>query len=132
MKKSILILIGILLLVSTLVFADEETIRLWIKKWEKEKDIIDKQRPGKPPKLTKEEEQELCRLVEENKPEESGYNVATWDCVELEIYVKNQFNKVISDESIRKILKKNGFNYKKINYLFSRRDMELRKNFNIL
>lgn len=115
--------------VAELVFADEETVRAWIKRWENEKKVIDRQRPGKPPKLTKEEEEELCRLVEENKPEEHGYNVSTWDCVELQIYVKDNFHKQISDETIRKILKKNGFNYKKVNYLFSKRDMGLRNQF---
>lgn len=115
--------------VAELVFADEETVRNWINKWEKEKSILDKQRPGKPHKLTKEEEEELCRLVEENKPEDFGYNISTWDCVELQTYVKDQFNKIISDETIRKILKKNGFNYKKINYIFSKRDLELRNQF---
>lgn len=115
--------------VAEIFYVDEETIRLWINKWETEKIMVDKQRSGKPPKLTKEEEEELCRMVEENKPEDHGYNVATWDCVELQIYVKNKFDKEVSDECIRKILKKNGFNYKKINYLFSKRDMEFRNNF---
>jgi transposase len=115
--------------VAEIVFADEETVRLWIKRWETEKVMLDKQRSGKPPKLTKEEEDELCRLVEENKPEDHGYTVSTWDCVELQRYVDDHFNKTLSDESIRKMLKRNGFNYKKITYLFSKRDMQSRNNF---
>lgn len=115
--------------VAELLFTTEDTIRSWIKKWDSEKSIRDKQRPGKPCKLTKEEEEELCRLVDENNPENHGYNVSGWDCVELQTYVKDKFNKNVSAETIRKILKRNGFNYKKINYLFSKRDMEARKKF---
>lgn len=110
-------------------YVDEETIRFWIEKWEKEKFMLDKKRSGKPPKLTKEEEEELCRLVDENKPENHGYNLSTWDCVELQKYTKEHFSKEVSDECVRRLLKRNGFNYKKVNYLFSKRDMGLRNNF---
>jgi transposase len=115
--------------IAELLFADEETIRLWLSKWEQEHVIQDKQRPGKPRTLTKEEEDILCRLVEENKPEDHGYNIATWDCVALQIYVRDHFDKTVSDESIRKILINNGFHYKKINYLFSKRDETIRNQF---
>lgn len=115
--------------VAEIFYVDEDTIRSWVERWETEKVMLDKQRSGKPPKLTKEEEEELCRLVDENKPDEHGYNVSTWDCVELQIYVRDNFNKDISDETIRKMLKKNGFNYKKVNYIFSKRDIEARNKF---
>lgn len=62
--------------VSRIFFIDEETLRAWIKKWDEDKDIRDKLRSGKPPKLTKEEGQELCRIVDENNPREHGYKVA--------------------------------------------------------
>jgi transposase len=35
-------------------FVDENTISSWISRWEEKKDINDKQRSGRPPKLTKE------------------------------------------------------------------------------
>lgn len=115
--------------VAEIFYVDDETIRLWVQRWETEKNMLDKQRSGKPPKLTKEEEEELCGLVDENNPEEHGYNVSTWDCVELKKYVKEYFNKDLSDECLRLLLKRNSFNYKKVNYLFNKRDLGLRNNF---
>ena len=110
-------------------FVDEETIRLWVKRWEDERDVKDKPRSGPPNKMTKEQEKEICDLVDENNPQEHGYKTATWDCVEIKRFVEDKFGIRISDESIRKVLKKNGFSYKKAEYLFSKRDMEKRNNF---
>lgn len=115
--------------VAELFFVDEETVRAWIKKWDEEKHIEDKPRTGKPPKLTKEQLEELVNLVDENNPHKHGYKSATWDCVELKKFVEDKFKIEISDETIRKILKKHGFSYKKAEYLFSKRDLEKRNNF---
>lgn len=110
-------------------FVDEETIRLWITKWDGKKDVRDKQRSGKPPKLTKEQEKEICDLVDGNNPQEHGYKTATWDCVELKKYIGDKYGIELSREAIRKVLKRNGFKYKKAEYLFSKRDIEKRNNF---
>ncbi|KAF0214767.1 MAG: hypothetical protein FD167_5241 [bacterium] len=115
--------------VSRIFFVDEETVRAWVKKWDEEKDVEDNPRSGKPPKLTKEQEQELVNLVDENNPQEHGYHTATWDCIELKKIVKDKFSIEISDETIRKLLKKYRFSYKKAEYLFSKRDLEKRNNF---
>lgn len=115
--------------VAEFFFVDEETIRLWIKKWDDEKNVKDKPRPGNKKKLSKEQEEQICKLVDENNPQEHGYKTATWDCVELKKFVKDKFDIEISDEAIRKILKKYGFSYKKAEYLFSKRDLEKRNRF---
>lgn len=115
--------------VAELFFVDEETIRLWIKKWDEEKNVKDKPRSGNKKKLSKEQEEEICKLLDENNPQEHGYKTATWDCVELKKFVDDKFKIEISDETIRKILKKHGFSYKKAEYLFSKRDLEKRNNF---
>lgn len=115
--------------VAELFFVDEETIRLWIKKWDDEKNVKDKPRPGNKKKLSKEQEEQICKLVDENNPQEHGYKTATWDCIELKKFVEDKFGIEISDEAIRKLLKKYGFSYKKAEYLFSKRDLEKRNNF---
>ena len=115
--------------VARFFYVDEETVRLWVKKWDDQKDVQDKPRSGKKPKLTKEQEQEICRLVDENNPQEHGYKTARWDCVELKKVIFEKYCIVLSDEAIRKILKKNGFSYKKAEYLFGKRDLEKRNHF---
>ena len=115
--------------VSRIFFVDEETIRLWVKKWDEEKNIHDKERKGRNPKLAKEQQEELAKLVDENNPQEHGYKTATWDCVELKKFVFDKFGKEISDETIRNLLKKYGFSYKKSEYLFNKRDLEKRNRF---
>ena len=76
--------------VSRIFYVDEETVRVWMKKWDEDKNIQDKQRSGKKPKLTKGQE-ELCELVDENNPQKHGYNIVTWDCVELKKFVFDKF-----------------------------------------
>ena len=115
--------------VSRIFFVDEETIRLWVKKWDEEKNIHDKERKGRNHKLAKEQQEELAKLVDENNPQEHGYKTATWDCVELKKFVFDKFGKEISDETIRNLLKKYGFSYKKSEYLFNKRDLEKRNQF---
>ena len=69
--------------VSRIFFVDEETIRLWVKKRDEWKNMHDKERKGRNPKLAKEQQEELAKLVDENNPQEHGYKTATWDCIEL-------------------------------------------------
>lgn len=115
--------------VSKLFFIDEETVRFWVQKWNEEKDVHDKERKGRDSKLSNEQKEELCRLVDENNPEEHGYKTATWDCIELKKFVFDKFSIDISDETMRKLLKRKGFNYKKAEYLFGKRDLEKRNRF---
>lgn len=115
--------------VAKLFYVTEDAVRTWIRMWDKEKKVKDKKRSGRPPKLTQEEEEELCRLMDENNPQEHGYNVATWDCVELRRYIQDKFNKELSVETIRLILKRNEFKYKKVNFLFTKRDEGIRNQF---
>jgi len=45
-----------------------------------------------------------------------------WDCNEIRIWLKKMYNIEASNEQIRKILKRNGFNYGKLNYKFLKAD----------
>jgi transposase len=114
---------------SELFFVDEDTISSWISRWEEQKEVNDKKRSGRPPKLTQEEINELCEIVEENNPEKHGFNLSVWDCIELSKLCKQRLNKEISAESIRKILIKEGFSYKKIDYFFTKQDEEIRQKY---
>lgn len=114
---------------SEFFFLDEDTISAWISRWECEKEINDKNKSGRPPKLTQEEIDELSEIVEENNPEKHGFNLSVWDCIELSKLCKQRFDKEISAESVRRILLKEGFSYKKIDYFFTKQDEEERQNY---
>jgi len=115
--------------VAQLFFADEDTVSSWVKKWDEQKEVKDEQRSGKPPKITKEIEEEICKIADENKPENQGMQASSWDCNELRIYVNEKYKIEISNEQIRKLLKRNNFNWRKLNYKFVNADEEKRKDF---
>jgi len=108
--------------IAKLFFVDEDTVRNWIKKWEEEKTTQDKLRTGKPKKITLGIEQRICEIVDENNPEEHGILATSWDCNEIRIWLKKMYGVEASNEQIRKILKRNGFNYRKLNYKFLKAD----------
>jgi len=115
--------------ISQLCFVDEETIRHWIREWNTQRELEDKPRSGRPRKVTKEIEEEMCKLVDENEPEKEGLHVSAWDCHELRIWLKQEYGIQITEERLRRILKKNGFHYRKVDYKFVKADEEKRKEF---
>lgn len=115
--------------VAKLFFVDEETIRKWVKEWRTNSELEDKPRSGRPRKITKEIEKEMCNLVDKNNPEKEGMHASTWDCRELRIWLKDKYEIQLTSERIRKILKKNGFNYRKINYKFTKADETKQREF---
>jgi len=115
--------------ISKLFFVDEDTIRNWIEKWNQEKQVADKHRSGKPKIITPEIEQRICQLVDENNPQEHGFIATSWDCKEIRIWLAKMYSLDISDEQIRKTLKKNKFNYRKLNYKFLKADEKEKTNF---
>jgi len=115
--------------IAKLLFVDEDTIRNWIKKWEQDKTTDDKSRSGKPKKITSGIEQRICQIVDENNPQEHGILATSWDCNEIRIWLKKMYNLEASNEQIRKILKRNGFNYRKLNYKFLKADEKQKHKF---
>jgi len=108
--------------ISEICFVDKETVKNWIKKWDEDKTTEDKSRSGKPRIITHEIEKRICQIVDENEPEKHGFIATSWDCNEIRIWLKQMYNLEISNEQIRKILKRNGFNYRKLNYKFLKAD----------
>lgn len=115
--------------IAKLFFVDEDTIRNWIKKWEESRLVGDNSRSGKPKKITYEIEQRICQIVDENKPEEHGIVATSWDCNEIRIWLQNMYALEVSNEQIRKVLKRNGFNYRKLNYKFLKADEKQKARF---
>ena len=115
--------------IAKLFFVDEDTIRNWIKKWDENKTTDDELRSGKPKIITSLIEQRICDIVDENKPEEHGIIATSWDCNEIRIWLERMYDLEISNEQIRKILKRNGFNYRKLNYKFLKADEKQKSKF---
>ena len=115
--------------VAEIFFVDEDTVRNWVTKWNEENEVKDAPRDGASLKLTKEIEKEIIELVDENNPQNHGMIATAWDCSELRIYLQQQFNVAVCNEQIRKVLKRNNFNWRKINYKFIKADEEKRKDF---
>ena len=115
--------------VAEIFFVDEDTVRNWVTKWDEENETKDAPRTGASLKLTEEIEKEIVFLVGENNPEVHGMFCSSWDCSELKIYLQRQFNAAVCIEQIRKILKRNNFNWRKLNYKFINADEEKRKDF---
>ncbi len=115
--------------VAEICFVDEDTVRNWVAKWDEENEVKDAPRTGASLKLTKEIKQEIIELVDENNPQNHGLFVTSWDCSELRIYLQQRFNVAVCNEQIRKLLKRNNFNWRKLNYKFIKADEEKRKDF---
>ena len=112
--------------VASLFFRDAETVAKWVERWDAQHNIGDHSRSGRPRKLSREEEEKLCEIVDENNPEKHGFQCSTWDCTELQILIKEQFGKEMSTEAIRKLLHEKDFSYRKVDYLFTKRDQAKR------
>lgn len=107
----------------------ENTLRCWVQEYVKCKNVEHKSRSGRPRTITKEIENDIVRLVDENNPGNEGFLVSSWDCRELRIWLKQKYDISVGVERIRQILIKTGFSYKKVNYKFTKADEEKRKQF---
>ena len=69
--------------------------------------LVDRPRPGRPPKLTGELEKHLNRLVDQD-PLEHGSIYSQWSCRELATVFASHTGVHLGRESVRCALKKNG------------------------
>jgi putative transposase len=99
--------------VANIVAVEESTIYDWIKKWIIEERVADKPRSGRPPKLTKKDEEEIRRLIEENDPKKHGINASSYTTKELQEYFIKFRSKYIDEETLRIHLKSTGARYVK-------------------
>lgn len=108
---------------------NQETVRTCIKKYLEHQQVGDADRSGRPRRLTKEIVEELCRIVDENNPENEGYNLAAWDCRELKIWLLDKHDINVGIDTIRRELKANGFRYVKTNHKLVNANEQKRKEF---
>ena len=120
-------------IIADILAVEESTVYDWIHQWEKERNVSDKPRSGRPLELTTEDDEEMKRLINENEPKKYGLNAATYTTNELRDYFLKIYNKFINEETIRTHLKKMGAHYVKSQLKYNEADknkqIEFAKNF---
>lgn len=114
--------------VAGLFFVDEDTIAQWIKKWLKERNVSNRKKEGRPREVDGRLEEAIVKLVEENNPRKYGVSCSSWDCEELRKFFLLH-GVAISRETIRRVLKQNGFRYVKADYDYVQADESKKKQF---
>lgn len=119
--------------VADIVDVEESTVYDWIKKWILEERVSDKPRSGRPPKLTKEDEEEIKHLIDENDPKKYGINASSYTTVELQEYFLKVHGRTIDAETFRVHLLGTGARYVKAQLRYDEADqnkqIEFARNF---
>ena len=84
-------------------------LRKWVHRFAPQgpQGLVDRPRPGRPPKVTCELAQPLQRLVEQD-PLEHGSVYSQWSCRELAAVFARETELQLGRESVREVLKKHG------------------------
>lgn len=91
---------------------DRQTLRDWVHRFNRcgPDGLINAKSPGRSPKVSQEQMEELARLVEAGPdPEKDGF--ARWRCVDLKRVLGARFAVDLSEVSLGRILKKLGFSH---------------------
>jgi transposase len=89
---------------------DRQTLRDWVHRFNEHgaDGLINGTSPGRPPKLSVEQKEELRQLVEAGPdPEKDG--VVRWRCVDLKHVLEERFAVDLSEVSLGRVLKQLGF-----------------------
>jgi putative transposase len=104
---------------------DRQTLRDWVHRFNEQgaQGLISAKSPGRPPKLSIEQKEELRLLVEAGPdPEKDG--VARWRCVDLKRVLEERFAVDLSEVSLGRVLKKLGFSHISARPLHPKQDGE--------
>jgi transposase len=93
--------------VSATFHLTNSALRKWIQRFANEgsQGLLDRSRPGRPPKVTSALEKHLMHLVDQD-PLEHGARSSQWSCRELAAVLAQQTGGQLGRESVREVLKK--------------------------
>jgi transposase len=91
---------------------DRQTLRDWVHRFNEHgpDGLINVKPSGRPPRLSKEQKEELCRLVEAG-PDPQKDGVVRWRCVDLKRTLGERFGVDLSAVRLGRILKELGFSH---------------------
>jgi transposase len=103
----------------------------WVHRFEESgvEGLKDKPKSGRIPKLTSENLIELSNVLKNNRPEEYGYNTATWNGPILREFIEKHYGVKYQKAQTYNLLKKLGFTYQKGKAKYPEADEEKRKEF---
>ena len=86
---------------------DRQTLRDWVHRYNAEgvAGLSDRQRSGRPPRLTAAQEAEVARIVEAG-PDLETHGVVRWRCVDLQKVILARFEVALAERTIATLLKK--------------------------
>ena len=94
---------------STYCGDSKNTITRWVKIADEQgfEALKVKKQTGRPPKLMREQEAEICAIIEEDDPKKYGYNV--WDGPSLSAYIEKTYAVKLSVRQCQRLLHSLGF-----------------------
>jgi len=92
------------------LYITPEIVRIWVHRWNNLglDGLKAKSQPGKPPTLSKDEQQRLIGDIL-GYPQEIGYNFSYWALKFIVGHIKNKFNKEMSISGVDRMLKRHNF-----------------------
>jgi len=86
---------------------DRQTLRDWVHRYNAEglAGLLDRQRSGRPPRLTAAQEVEIARIVEAG-PDLETHGVGRWRCVDLQKVIGDRFEVALAERTVAKLLNK--------------------------
>jgi len=100
--------------VSSLLGDSIRSIQYWVNRFEEKgfAGLADSPRPGRPPKLTTDQIEEIGKAVR-SSPIECGLSGYLWDGKTLSAYIKQEFDVDISVRQCQRLFRQLGFRYRK-------------------
>lgn len=106
------------------------TVQMWIHRFEDEglQGLMDKHRPGRPPRLREEQLSEISHALH-SAPEEYGLNGYLWDGKTLSVFIEQHYGVQLGVRQCQRLFRQLGFRYRKPRPLIAGTDPEVKNAF---
>jgi len=103
----------------------------WVHRFEESgiEGLKDKPKSGRKPRLSEENLNELSNVLQNNRPDEFGYNTATWNGPIIKEYIEKHYQVTYKKAQVYNLLKQLGFTYQKGKAKYPEADEQKRKEF---
>ena len=102
------------------------TVSNWVRRVNETGDIEclrSKKQPGRPPRLSEEQRQELKAVIQE-PPEKHGVSINIWDGKSVSYYIEKQYNIVMKTRTCQRLFRQLGFTLKRARPVVARANEE--------